>query len=788
MRELTISRFTPSLLTHEALEAIFVRREAMAERLVQSIRESATTGNKHFFLLHGPRGIGKTHIVSLVHGRVKEDTGLSERLRIAWLREEEWGVASYVDLLRSILRALHEEYNDEELAQANEALPKLTVEKAELEAEKLLLQSVGGRTLLIITENVDEIFAGLEEEGQKKLRALIQNNPVFTILATSRGLFNGVDQRESPFYGFFDIHALDEFTSEDATNLLSKIARQEGNPDLASMLRGRQGRARVRALHYLAGGNPRVYVIFSQFLTCESLDELVTAVMSTLDDLTAYYQERMAHLTPQQRKIVQFLCDWRGAPTVKVIAEGNFITHQTASSQLKKLRELGYARSEQRGRESFYELKEPLMRIALGVKKHRGEPLALLVEFLRLWHTHEELNRRLEMLKPEAALERVCLTQAMKAKKEEHEDPVVAACLRDYMAHVETEDCEAALRVADELIERRNYASDWMKRVACLRNLGREDDAAAAAQAALAIKPETAFQWIDLGAVLIDLSRHEEAFAACERAVEIDPDGANAWSGRGIALGCLERYEEALEACDKALEIEPGDARIWELCGSVLACLGRLEDSLAALDRCIQLSPNDAGSWSKRAEVLSSLGRHEEALAAFDKSFQLEPTAVGFHDLSNRAVVMMLLGQWDDGRKELDRALEHLVEENGVDRYAEFAIVRNMLVRTRETATWRKHIAVWVEMFKAHDVLSSLGQGLVRSIRTLSISWIDQNAARAWYDVWQDLAGGHEEMELPLRLLRAAVEYRAEEDDRVLLQLPIEERKLIERLLGIGDR
>ena len=55
-----LSRFTPSLMQPETLEALFVQRHALAERIVELIRESIITPAKHHNLLIGPRGIGKS--------------------------------------------------------------------------------------------------------------------------------------------------------------------------------------------------------------------------------------------------------------------------------------------------------------------------------------------------------------------------------------------------------------------------------------------------------------------------------------------------------------------------------------------------------------------------------------------------------------------------------------------------------------------------------------------------------------------------------------------------------
>ena len=81
--------------------------------------------------------------------------------------------------------------------------------------------------------------------------------------------------------------------------------------ELAEFVKTPTGRARIRAVHHFGGGNPRIYTMFSQFLTRTSLDDLTEAVMQTLEKLTPYYQSRMALLSAQQRKIVEYLIDRR---------------------------------------------------------------------------------------------------------------------------------------------------------------------------------------------------------------------------------------------------------------------------------------------------------------------------------------------------------------------------------------------------------------------------------------------------------------------------------------------
>jgi Cdc6-like AAA superfamily ATPase len=82
-----LSRFTPSRTDPDVLERIFVQRHELARDTEERIRESAEGGSKHHLLFIGPRGSGKTHLVSLVFHRLNN----SEELR-------EWLLMSFVGL------------------------------------------------------------------------------------------------------------------------------------------------------------------------------------------------------------------------------------------------------------------------------------------------------------------------------------------------------------------------------------------------------------------------------------------------------------------------------------------------------------------------------------------------------------------------------------------------------------------------------------------------------------------------------------------------------------------
>src|SRR4051794_14418748 len=102
----TRSRFTPSLMPHELLERLFVAREPILDRILSRISAAAAGAERNPTLLVGPRGSGKTHLVSLAYYRARELRDEGASLQFAWLPEDPWTIVSYRHLLSEIAQRL----------------------------------------------------------------------------------------------------------------------------------------------------------------------------------------------------------------------------------------------------------------------------------------------------------------------------------------------------------------------------------------------------------------------------------------------------------------------------------------------------------------------------------------------------------------------------------------------------------------------------------------------------------------------------------------------------------
>jgi tetratricopeptide (TPR) repeat protein len=620
-----LSRFTPSLMSHEALEAIFVQREELALHILERICKGALGEARDHMLIVGPRGMGKTHLVSLIHYRLHSMDELSDALRVAWLREEEWGVSSFLDLLLRILTALQADDRDPLNPKQLDPLYSLPTSAAEREAADLLRHWIGNRTLLIIMENLDDLFQGLGSDGLRAFRRFIDENPCLILLATSQGPIPGITTPGTPFNQFFQTSQLRQLSLGDATELLAKLAEYEGNTSLASMVDSPMGRARIRAVDYLAGGNPRVFIIFSQFLTRQSLDGLVEPLMRTIDDLTPYYQARMARFSPVERKVVEYLCDRRHAVPLAEVAHRCLIRPDAGEEVLSKLHGSGHVRIVSTDEESYYELQEPLMRLSVEVKKHRGKPVRLFVDFLRFWYTPAELKQNVALLPADAVVDQETMAAALDAGEEEYEDPRIAACYREHYQCLKRGEYIEALRIAEELIAMRGYKRDWFAKGHSLSSMGRHSDALACFDRIISIDSEDSMAWLIRGASLLKLGRNHEALVSCERACQLNPNNARAWGSLGAALSRANRAGEAVSACDRALGLDEEDMLAWFSRGVSLSDLGKYEDAWISFNRAVDLDPDNVQAWGNRAAIAIKLGRYREALQSCDEALRIDP-------------------------------------------------------------------------------------------------------------------------------------------------------------------
>ena len=712
------SRYSPGNMDRESLEALFVGRRDVMDDVLSRVTKSIRSPEKHYVLLVGPRGSGKTHFLALAYHRLMDRFDTSDtrdHVAVALLNEEEWGVASFLDLVVRILRALADRAPDLDADIAG-IYDRFSKDPAEAEALAVarLRQHTRGKTLLLLCENLVDLFDGLGEEGQKRWRATVQEDGNWTIVASTPSLFAAVTLQDNPFYGFFTIRALEKIDFDTGLDLLARKAVHEGKTELADSLRTPLGRARVRAIHHLAAGNHRAYVVLFDFLDKESLEDLVRPFMDMVDDLTPYYQDRMRQLPPAQRKIVEFLCLQGRPTTIKDISTPCLMSQQTAAKQIGELRTAGFVSRMRFGRNTFCELSEPLMRICIEVRDNKTQHFRLFVEFLRHWFTNRELERRY-------------MEDYRRASDE----------LRQFASH-HPNSVSTHSRLADSLL----FSGEW-----------------------------------------------EEAVGVAEHLIEIDPGHSHAHYVRGRALIELGRPADAIAAFDALLPAS--DCHSLLFAASSVRGIGDYASARRYLERVAELQPDNRELWIERTYL------HIDE-RAFDASAE---DAARLEALPGDSLLGRLLAAQAAAATEplpvaldtLGAVLERQDFESDEERHFE-ATVGILTVSLRNFGP--RYLPQGLA--KLRNLLTDrLAGGVAGRILTdfLKANVDDgfTGSLADWERALEGLAASLADLpdcRIPLEMLQVAVRYTKTGDGRHLLNLPLEQRQLLEDILppAAGER
>jgi len=721
-----ISAYTPSNTDPEILEKIFVQRHKLLAKTVAWCEESILTDKKNNLLFIGPRGSGKTHFISMVVNRLRNKPDLQEKMIIIWLGEDDV-ITSLVDLTLFIIERLvkidPDSFNKDCLEQARG-------QKTEMVADIILhsiTEQIGMRTILLVKENMSDVFSGLKDTGQKKLRAYLQEKNNIAILASSQKLFSGVSSRDEAFFGFFDIHHLKVLKTEDAKQLISNIAALNQDQRLVDFLASPQGCYRVRALHHLAGGNHRLYVELSAFLTTESLDDFVSALTKLADNLTPYFQERVRSLPPQQGKIVQKLCELQGATPVKTIAEETFIGERSVAKQLGDLARNGYVISHKRGKQSYYEMAEPLMRLALEVKNSQGQPLKLVASLLRTWFSDEELQKNAEKFN---SLSSDYRKAALSIDKE------LLVSINNKIAEqivlgIDTNDYERIIAASSEIINGPQTDGDpLIQRVNALYSRGYSYHHLG--------KIELALQDLTAIITLPDVPVDQKAKALLSRSVTYD--------GKGEAELELQDLTTIITLQDAPVELK----------------------AKALLNRSI--------TYNQKGETEQAL---QSVMAVIDMPNVSKDTIT--KALFYLPELYFKLLQIDKAQLALKTAFEKAEKSN--EYYPSNTGGVLLAINQLGSSFWQKQMTWILALYADYDALDHLGAALIYSISCFVEDESLASSFKKWQQLWQEQAEQYQEMLLALQVLQAAVLAVEQKNDKPLMSLPKEVRELVLPLL-----
>ena len=163
------------------------------------------------------------------------------------------------------------------------------------------------------------------------------------------------------------------------------------------------------------------------------------------------------------------------------------------------------------------------------------------------------------------------------------------------------------------------------------RTLGHLEAAAQNFAAAAALQPSYADAHANLGVLLTELGRPEQAEAPLRTAAALSPQSAEVRFNLGNALLRQMRFPEAREAYLEAIRLRPAYAEAHGNLAAACKGIGDLDQSLVHYADAANLAPRDLTLLQNYALMLAELRRFGEAIPVYEHSLAIEPNQPATH-------------------------------------------------------------------------------------------------------------------------------------------------------------
>jgi tetratricopeptide (TPR) repeat protein len=637
---LSVAIYDPRRLSEDDFLAGFVAREDLANFLLNQLRGQARVGDLKHRLLIGQRGMGKTSLLRRIEIGIIRDKDLASRYLPLSFREEQYNVRSIEFFWRNCAEALAEVLErcgdvqgateiDRELSTGGWADPQKASEAWLAKAQSK------HKIPVLLVDNIDLVLNALPSDQHWQLRRVLQARNGAVLYGAATQFPSQLVDRESAFYEFFQVHQLEPLTEGELLHCLNSLANARaelGRPVIEILTRQPE---RLRVIHKLTGGNPRVLALVYQILERQESDTVFSDLEVLLDQVTPFYKARVEELnTELQRAILDAIALHWDPVTSNKLSKDTDIEITTISSQLSRFRNQGLIEEvSTSGSRSGYQLIERFFNIWYlmrhGTRRTR-QKVQWLTRFLSSFYSAEEL-RQIGNRHGAADQWSPLYAQALAAALEECEGNDRAMLSHGSIVDQAKEKVGArqsrSLRTLRDIAKRSpNDPNSWTNLFFRLMELGKLQEAEAAIRRVVDDWPTIAQAWSSLGILLARENRLSEAELAFRKAVELRPDDEGARVSLIYALHDLERFADGEAVCRQGIERNEKSDRLWFELGHYLHYHEEQPaDAEKAYKRAIDLKPHWPQAWTALGEVLNYLGRHEEAEHAQRTAIELDP-------------------------------------------------------------------------------------------------------------------------------------------------------------------
>ena len=384
--------------------SITVGREAMLHDVIEILRSGIGRKPRHHFLFIGPRGIGKTHLLSLIEDEVNEQSDLNRAYHVVRFPEESHRLLSFSDFLLIVCELLRDALPEEQ--QWAELYQRLSTEERDELIVDTLVPAIRQRhrerqqSLIIMLENLDQIFEQQLRNTRHvaSLRRFFLEDNGCLLVATAQLHFGGIADHKQPFYDFFDVQLLDQLSEDQTVELIRRNLQWERREGLLNDFENLK--PKLLALYRMTGGSPRLTLMLYELIAHDAVTEVKVQFQTLLDRITPFYQDRMRDLSPQERALLDTIATMRDQEkTPASIAARMRMKPAHVSVILQRLQKSQYLKSaisHRDKRSRLYAIREGFFDIwlAMNLTRSARQRMPFLVDFFAGFYPSIEARNR----------------------------------------------------------------------------------------------------------------------------------------------------------------------------------------------------------------------------------------------------------------------------------------------------------------------------------------------------------------------------------------------------------
>lgn len=585
-------KFNPGFQSDEEAVENFIVRQEEFQTIIRTLRPGAEGPPR--VLVVAPRGAGKTTVCRRVLAEVRRDASLNAAWQPIFLGEENYIVTTPGEFFLECLFQLRDQAPSPELDAAFEAARSAKSDEDLLERTTVALASFAkeiGKRLLIIVENFHMILSDQlagSKKGADRLLAALRDERLFGVLATSVAQA-APGERHLP--NDFISLTLRPLSVAECQDLWIAITGQKVKPE------------RIRPLHILTGGSPRLLHILADFMKTPSLQDLMADLNLLIDQNTEYFKSQLDGLPARERKVFAALLDAWDPSTAKQIAEGARVSVNNASAMLARLSDRGAVIKEPgAGRSWIYYAAERLFNIYYLMRRrsHPSARVKALVTFMIEYYDQDELVSTMELVVREACT----LAPALRGDYHSAFDQILLRSPAQVRARI-------LQKTSDEFLE--SLEADRRERQAATVSRFTEKKSAISWQATIFDKVEEA----------LSARRFDEAVSILEQGIAHDPSSVDLLLRLTFVHFDRDDKVSALQSARRAQRLDHTDSSTNVVLGLAFERAGDLEAAEKAYRAALSAEVSEPVALVELADLLERKGEVEEALSFFSAAEQV---------------------------------------------------------------------------------------------------------------------------------------------------------------------